>query len=135
MTELNPALQTYLGIPAFVLGWVVFVLGAGLFTWLLYGRYLLVRAGQPDPRFDSLPSRFSDLLRYGFLQTRQPRYLWAGVIHLVIFWGFVVLGLRSVELIAQGLNIPLPLPAAEGFFGRVYAGLKDVFELLVLGAC
>jgi Fe-S oxidoreductase len=135
MTELNPALQTYIGIPAFALGWVVFVLGVGLFIWLLYRRYLLVRAGQPDPRFDSLPSRFSDLLRYGFLQTRQPRYLWAGVIHLVIFWGFVVLGLRSVELIAQGLNIPLPLPAAEGFLGRVYGGLKDVFELLVLGAC
>jgi Fe-S oxidoreductase len=135
MTELNPALQTHFGIQAFVFGWIVFVLGAGLFFSLLYRRYLLLRAGQPDPRFDALPSRVLDLFRYGFLQTRQPRYLWAGVIHLVIFWGFVVLGLRSVELIAQGLNIPLPLPTAEGFFGRVYGGLKDLFELLVLGAC
>jgi Fe-S oxidoreductase len=135
MTELNPALQTFLGIPAFVLGWIVFVLGVGLFLSLIYRRYLLLRAGQPDPRFDALTARVSGLLRYGFLQTRQPRYLWAGVIHLVIFWGFVVLGLRSVELIAQGLNIPLPLPSAEGFVGRVYGGLKDLFELLVLGAC
>jgi Fe-S oxidoreductase len=135
MTELNPALQTYLGIPAFVFGWIVFVLGVALFFSLLYRRYLLFRTGQPDPRFDALSSRVSDLLRYGFLQTRQPRYLWAGVIHLVIFWGFVVLGLRSVELIAQGLNVPLPLSAAEGFSGRVYGGLKDLFELLVLGAC
>jgi Fe-S oxidoreductase len=133
MTYLNPALQIYLGIPAFVFGWIISVLGVGLFVFVIYRRYLLLRAGEPDPRMDSLRSRLLDLLRYGFLQTRQPRYLWAGVIHIVIFWGFVVLGLRSVELIAQGLNIPLSM--GGGFFGRFYGGLKDLFELLVLGAC
>jgi Fe-S oxidoreductase len=135
MTELNPALQTYFGIPAYVFGWMVFALGVGLFLSIIYRRYTLLRAGQPDPRFDALPSRLSDLLRYGFLQTRQPRYLWAGVIHLIIFWGFVVLGLRSVELVAQGLNLPVPLPTGDGLVGRLYGGLKDIFELLVLGAC
>jgi Fe-S oxidoreductase len=135
MTELNPALQTYLGIPAYVFGWIVFVLGVGLFLSLIYRRYLPLRTAQADPRFDALGPRVLDLLRYGFLQTRQPRYLWAGVIHLIIFWGFMVLGLRSVELIAQGLNVPLPLPPAGGFFGRAYGSLKDLFELLVLAAC
>jgi Fe-S oxidoreductase len=133
MTELNPALQTYLGIPAYVFGWIVFVSGVGLFVSLIYRRYLPLSTAQADPRFDALGSRVLDLLRYGFLQTRQPRYLWAGVIHLIIFWGFMVLGVRSVELIAQGLNIPLP--PAGGFFGRAYGSLKDLFELLVLATC
>ena len=72
---------------------------------------------------------------YGIFQKRQPRYFWAGLIHLLIFWGFVVLGLRSLDLIVQGLGGGYVLPFLRGGFGVFYCSLKDLFELTVLGAC
>jgi Fe-S oxidoreductase len=75
------------------------------------------------------------LLGYGIIQRRQPRYLGAGILHILIFWGFVVLGIRSLDLLTQGLNIPVLRGFMGSPIGVVYGSLKDVFELIVLGAC
>jgi heterodisulfide reductase subunit C len=53
----------------------------------------------------------------------------------MIFWGFAVLGLRSIDLVTQGLNVPLLQPLMQGGFGTFYNALKDIFELIVLLAC
>ena len=105
------------------------------FIYILQRRYALIRLGRPDPRFSHIIKRFLDLISYGFIQQRQPRYFWAGLIHIVIFWGFVVLGLRSIDLITQGMNFPILRPFMEGELGGDYNSLKDVFVLLVLMAC
>jgi Fe-S oxidoreductase len=76
-----------------------------------------------------------DLLVYGFLQTRQPRFLIAGVLHILIFWGFVVLALRSTDLITQGIQFPVLQSLMHSSFGSFYNPLKDLFELIVLFAC
>jgi Fe-S oxidoreductase len=54
---------------------------------------------------------------------------------VIIFWGFVILGLRSIDLISEGLNLPFLRPLMESGFGAAYGTLKDLFELLVLIAC
>lgn len=132
---LDPATHTYLGIPSAVLGWLIFLVGLGLFGWIIYRRWRLLRAAAPDPRFSHILKRIGQLITYGILQRRQPRYLTAGIIHIMIFWGFVVLGLRSMDLVTQGLGLPLLRPLMESGFGDVYGFIKDIFELLVLTAC
>ncbi|MBW1780522.1 MAG: (Fe-S)-binding protein [Deltaproteobacteria bacterium] len=134
-SAVHPALDTYLGLPGYVYGWVILIISLALFSYILYRRYLLLRLGKPDPRFSSMGKRVLALLIYGIFQKRQPRYLWAGVIHLMIFWGFVILGLRSIDLVTQGLNLPLLHPLMQTGFGSIYNTLKDVFELIVLAAC
>jgi Fe-S oxidoreductase len=131
----HPADAVYLGIPGWVYAWVICIAGLSLFAYIIYKRSLLIRSGAPDPRFAHLGKRLADLLLYGIIQKRQPRYLWAGVIHLMIFWGFVVLGLRSIDLVTQGLNIPILYPLMQTRFGMFYNTLKDLFELIVLVAC
>jgi heterodisulfide reductase subunit C len=79
--------------------------------------------------------RLLDLVTYGLIQKRQPRYFWAGLLHIMIFWGFVVLGLRSIDLVSQGLNLPFLHPFMEGRHGAFYNTLKDIFEMIVLFAC
>jgi Fe-S oxidoreductase len=106
-----------------------------LFGFILYKRCQLLRAGRPDPRLTSVAKRLRDLLTYGILQKRQPRYLWAGILHILIFWGFVVLGLRSLVLVTQGVNLPVFSPLMHTAFGSFYGSLKDLFELIVLLAC
>jgi Fe-S oxidoreductase len=131
----HPASQAYLGIPGYVFAWFILLISLALFGYVLFRRYQLLRLGQPDPRFGMIRQRLRDLVVYGLIQKKQPRYLWAGCLHLMIFWGFVVLGLRSIDLVSQGLGLPFLRPLMGSSFGAAYGTLKDLFELLVLGAC
>ena len=71
---IHPANQTYLGIHGYVFAWFIVVTALGLFAYILYKRYLLIRSSQPDPRLTAIPRRFLDLILYGLVQLRQPRY-------------------------------------------------------------
>ncbi len=131
----EPAAWRIAGLPGFLWAWLLLIAAAAVFTRTLILRLQPLRAAQVDPRQDALGRRLAGVLSFGILQRRQPRYFWAGMLHLVIFWGFVVLGLRSVYLLTRGLNVPVLQPLMETGFGAFYATLKDVFELLVLIAC
>ncbi len=115
--------------------WIALIIALSLFFYIIYKRFLLLRNAQVDPRFSRLGERILGLLSFGIIQKRQPRYFWAGVSHIIIFWGFVILGLRSIELIFLGLRINVLSPLMASGFGVFYSALKDIFELLVLAAC
>lgn len=135
MPSMHPAASSYLGIPGYFYGWALLIVGLTLFGYILCKRYRVLVQSQSDPRFTFLGQRILDLIVYGLIQKRQPRYLWAGIIHLMIFWGFVVLGLRSLDLITQSLGLPIFQSFMEGSLGLYYGALKDIFEGIVLGAC
>ena len=135
MGAVHPAAQDLFGLPGFLWAWYLFLAGGGLFTVTLVRRVGLLRLGQPDPRWADWRKRLRGLVFLGFLQQRQPRYLWAGLIHYFIFSGFVVLGLRSLDLIGQSLSGGQVLPFLRGPLGACYNSLKDFFEILVLVAC
>jgi hypothetical protein len=129
------AVQGNGGITGHVFMWIIAIVALTLFAFIMRSRIELLLAGQKDPRFSNLKQRFRDLIDYGFIQKRQPRYLWAGVIHIMIFWGFVVLGLRSLDLVTEGLGVPIFRPFMNSPLGAFYNSLKDFFELIVLVAC
>ena len=135
MPPIHPATVSYGGIPGYAFGWIIFIVALTTFVHIIYRRYLLIRASAPDFRLSAIGERIKDLLLFGFLQKRQPRYLAAGIIHLVIFWGFVVLGLRSLDLVTQALGLPVFMPFMESGFGAVYNTLRELFEIAVLVAC
>ena len=129
------AVQGDTGISGYVSMWIIAIVALTVFAFIIRSRIDLLLAGQKDPRFSKLKQRFLDLIQYGFIQKRQPRYLWAGVIHIMIFWGFVVLGLRSLDLVTEGLGIPIFRPFMHSPLGVFYNSVKDFFELIVLVAC
>ncbi|UCF73967.1 MAG: (Fe-S)-binding protein [Deltaproteobacteria bacterium] len=133
--KVQPALEHYLGIPGLFMTLSILIGGLGIFFYIMYRRYLLLRSAKPDPRFDSLWRRFSDLIIYGIFQKRQPRYLWIGILHIMIFWGFVVLALRTITLYGLGLKAEFFLPFLGGSLGEFYHLFKDIFEIIVLFAC
>jgi len=133
--RVQPAIEHYLGIPGFFITLFILVVGLALFFYIIYKRFLLMSSGNPDFRFDSLKQRVSDLIVYGILQWRQPRYLWIGILHIMIFWGFVVLALRSMTLYGLGFQVGFTLPLLGGTLGDLYNLFKDVFEIIVLFAC
>ncbi|MBC8392913.1 MAG: (Fe-S)-binding protein [Deltaproteobacteria bacterium] len=135
MPIIHPATESYFGIPGYVFGWGLIITALSAFSYTMYKRYLLIRSGQPDPRLADIGKRLVDVFIYGIIQKRQPRYPAAGIIHILIFWGFIVLGLRSIDLVSQGLNLPFLQPIMKSGFGTFYSTLKDIFELVVLSAC
>jgi Fe-S oxidoreductase len=135
MTLLHPASLVLFGLPGSLWAWVLLLTAGGLFTVIVVQRIQLLRDGQPDPRWGTWRLRLKGLFFFGILQQRHPRYFWAGLIHYLIFSGFVVLGLRSLDLIVQSLSGGFGLPFLQGGFGAFYDSLKDIFELLVLAAC
>ena len=111
----------------------LFVFGSiALFANTANKRIGALVAGLPDDRFGNPWARIKGLFIYAFVQKRMLRDPYAGVFHLLIFWGFCVLGLRSLGLVAEGLFPSFHLTETLGMWGLGYQFTKDVFEVLVL---
>jgi Fe-S oxidoreductase len=114
------------------IGLVALAGGAGALTGLRWRRLLaMMLSGQrKDPRFDRIGERIKGFFVYVLGQGRLLRWPYAGVLHVLIFWGFLVLltaiAQAMVEALWQGFNFA-DLPGA----GAV-AFLQDLFASLVL---
>jgi Fe-S oxidoreductase len=113
---------------------LLLLLSLALFADTVANRYWIVRAGEPDRRLDRVRERLSNLLRIGFGQRRMLYETGAGWMHVAIFSGFLVVSIRTLTLIGRGYNLDFDLPLLGGPLGLVYATVKDLFAVLVIGA-
>lgn len=115
-----------------IAGWarpLVYTLAFVVLLTIAYGpyrRYRLWRLGKPENRGDRWLQRLSAFLVYGIGQGRLPGDLYAFVMHLFIFWGWVALFIGTAMLTIH-----------EDFYeyltGRTYLGYSlslDVFGLM-----
>ena len=102
----------------------------------LFGRNILrlvryLQIGKAENRFDRVGERLGRVAKIAFGQTKLLREPFAGVLHFLIFWGFVILLSAILESIGEGL-----VPGFSfAFLGPVYpvlAFLQDLVGLLVV---
>ena len=134
-TTIHPSQYPILGIPGYIIAAIILVIALGFFGFIMYRRICLLKAGKADPRLDHLGARFWRMIVYAFCQWRQPRYPVAGIIHILLFVGFMTLSLRSLTLIGVGFDSGFTLPFLHGSAGVFYSIFKDFVELIVLVAC
>lgn len=73
-----------------------------------YRRYRLWRTGQPENRFDRVGERIKSVLVNGFAHARILREAYPGLMHFLIFWGFLVMFVGTLIIMAQAdFGIPL----------------------------
>ncbi|HXG57677.1 MAG TPA: (Fe-S)-binding protein [Thermoanaerobaculia bacterium] len=113
-------------------GWLVLfalipLTGIGCFTWIMVRRAAPLLRGAPDPRLDHIPQRILLVLKYWLAQWRQPRYFLAGVLHIVVFFGFLILAARSIQLVVLPFAPEFDLP-------HWYGIVKDIAASAVLVA-
>ncbi len=132
---ISPAKATVLGVPTVIFSWIIPLVGVAVFTYIIALRLKPMVKAFPDPRFDRLKDRFLKMLKYAIGQYRHPRYMDAGIIHIALFSGFIILSLRSITLVLLGISDGYVLPGMSGMAGQVYTVLKDIAGILVLGAC
>ncbi len=108
----------------------------GFFGFTVYRRFLLLRGARADFRFDRIGERIKGVLVYAFgqkkfLRGEQP----AGLMHFLIFWGFMVVSLRTLTLFGQGYHPRFYLPGLHpDSLGGPYLLIKDLVETGVIAA-
>lgn len=132
---ISPAKAAVAGIPAVLFSVLIPVIGVALFTYIMALRLKPLVKAACDPRLDRLPLRVWKMIKYALGQYRHPRYLSAGIIHIILFSGFVILSLRSITLVLLGISAGYVLPGLEGTAGNVYGIIKDVAATCVLTVC
>lgn len=116
----------------------VLVVSLGVFAWTANHRWRLMRLGPSVNRADRVGERIAATLRFAFGQKRMPRYRLAGIAHVFIFFGFLVLLLRSLILFGRAFAGGPTSRFAYWIFedgtilGNLYTFLKDVFVVLVV---
>jgi len=92
--------------------------------------YLKV-AKKKDDRSGNNSTRLKRVWNIAFAQTKLLRDPVAGLLHLLIFWGFVLFLFAVIETIFQGFYSPFSL----SFLGPVYSlitSVQDLFGILVI---
>ena len=88
---------------------------------------------KPDPGFALQPlrPRIRELGREVLLQARVIRERpWPGIAHALVFWGFCVFALVSLNHLSLGVGVEL-FTWREGFFGPLYFFVAALFAVAV----
>ena len=135
----SPAHSTFLFIPAALIYLLIPLVGVGVFTYIIARRSAPMVRAQPDFRWNRFFERIVYTVKYWLMQFKQPRYRLAGGLHILLFAGFLALGIRSISLVILGFYDGFVFPGLEGWVRHVYSVLKDymattVFVVVVIAA-
>ena len=130
-----PAKASFLGIPTVIFSVLIPVIGVALFTYIMAKRVAPLIFANPDFRFNRMQERAKALLKYWLAQWKQPRYRTAGIVHIMLFAGFLILSLRSTSLVIIGISQDFVLPGLSGTLGHIYNFFKDYAATMVLVSC
>ncbi len=102
----------------------------GFFGMVITGKLrLLTVAGHRDRFFRQFPLRFANVITYALGQKKMFKEAGPGLMHAFIFWGFLVLQIRTLYLFWVAFDPSAHLPLIH----HEYNLLKDITELVVLG--
>lgn len=82
-------------------------------------------------RYDNIGERMKLVLIYVFGQKRLVKnYTFAGIAHFMLFWGFLIITIGTVEVLADGISPGFKL--ISGPAHSVYGFILDIVQFLVL---
>ncbi|HEY0409123.1 MAG TPA: hypothetical protein VGE42_02540, partial [Candidatus Dormibacteraeota bacterium] len=112
---------------------LVLLLGGAVYLSTIRWRKLvglMLSAERPDPRFDHIGRRLKALGVYVLAQARLLRWPYAGIMHALIFWGFVVLLTAILQAMVEALWMGFHFDDVPG--SGAIAFLQDLFCTLAL---
>lgn len=78
-------------------------LGVGLFVRNIRRLSRSILQGKPLGKLDRTKERFMHMLRLAFGQQKMHRNLLVGVLHLVVYLGFIIINIELLEIVIDGI--------------------------------
>lgn len=100
---------------------VVLAIGAGYFTLNIRKLIRNIKLGAPTDRTDQKDIRLKNMLRIALGQGKMVRRPVSGILHIVVYVGFLIINIELLEIIIDGI------------FGthRVFAPLGKAYDVLI----
>ncbi len=110
----------------------IHLLGLAGFSYIVMKRLTPLFRAERDFRFDRPWARLGKVLKYWLGQWKHPRYRAAGILHIFIFAGFIVLALRAFTVLIVGISQDFVMPGLSGRAGPIYNLITDYAATIVL---
>ncbi|WP_419495257.1 4Fe-4S dicluster domain-containing protein [Chryseobacterium bernardetii] len=115
---------------------ILLVAGFGLFAKSLLKIYRNIRLGHEINRNDRKAERWSTMARVAMGQSKMVKRPVAGILHLFVYVGFVIINIELIEIIVDGLfgtHRFLASVFGNGFYSFFTATLEILALLVVIG--
>jgi Fe-S oxidoreductase len=127
----SPAHATFWFVEGRILFLVLHLLGLTFFAFIVARRLVPLMRAADDVRFDRPGTRLLFVLRYWFAQWKHPRYWFAGLVHVLVFAGFLILFTRAMTVLAMGTSDGFVMPGLSGALGDAYSIVAQYFATIV----
>ncbi len=119
-------------VPGQTLFLTIHILGVASFAYIVARRLVPLFRAERDLRFDRPLVRLRNVLKFWLGQWKHPRYKVAGILHILIFAGFILLALRAFTVLIVGVRENFVMPGLAGSAGQVYELVTDYAATVVL---
>ena len=109
----------------------IHVAGIACFVYIIAKRLAPLLRAQRDLRFDHPRTRAGRVFKFWLGQWKHPRYKFAGILHILIFAGFILLAARAFSALIVGINENFVMPGFSGEVGHVYDVITDYAATVV----
>jgi Fe-S oxidoreductase len=110
---------------------VIHILGVICFAYIVAKRLVPLFRAERDLRFDRPWARLRNVLKFWLGQWKHPRYKTAGILHILIFAGFILLAIRAFTVLIVGVSPAFVVPGFSGRVGQVYNLVTDYAATMV----
>jgi len=113
-----------------VLFTIALILSISLFTYNFKRILSNIRLGRDENRSDNPRLRLNNMLRVAFGQSKMIRRPIAGILHLIVYVGFIIINIELLEIIIDGIFGSHRI--FSSFFPKFYNFIIGSFEVLAL---
>lgn len=107
----------------------------GFFGYTAWKIYKLFQLTKPEDRFDNWGERIQTLLLVALGQSKMMKRPLSGVLHALVYWGFIVITIGSLEMMIDGaFGTDRALKFLGAFYNFVTAS-GEIFAVLIIVSC